>query len=321
MNKTVLIVLLLAVGSFAYNVGQGCSATWCKPAVKVQSCIQAYCYRCGVNEVLNQDTYYCDCKAGYLPINGVCGKCAEGYQYDSVMQQCIGINPCGINQYLVNGVCKCLPGLIVIQNICQRCPTNQTYFAQYDACRCSTGFTLLNGNCVLINCVVNEVYSADAQACVCASGYFRINGVCGQCLMNQVYNSATQTCNTIVPPNCGFNEYWYENCCFCEIGYVRISGTCISCPEHSSYDWNTDSCVCDAGYYFVGETVAQIPYQYYDTGSSYTSNPSYSYSYKAPYSGVAATEPIIVVGSNYDASNINTNSPNINNIYNPPASR
>ena len=62
----------------------------------------------------------------------------------------------------------------------------------------------------------------------------------------------------------------------------------------------------------------QIPYQYYDTGSSFTTNPSYSYSYKAPYNGLKHREPIIVVGSNYDRSGINTRGPNIDNIYNVP---
>ena len=232
--------------------------------------------------------------------------------------QCVGNNPCGINQQLVNGVCRCLPGLAVIQNICQRCPTNQTYFPQYDACRCSLGYTLFQGNCIFIPCLENEVYSAVSQACVCSQGYFRINGKCSQCLANQIYNAALQTCDPFVPPECSFHEYFYENCCFCEIGYVRIGGVCLSCPKYSSYDWITDSCICNPGYYFVGEEVKQIPYQYYDTGSSFTTNPSFSYSYKAPFNGIKIQEPIIVVGSNYDASGINKNGPNINNVYNVP---
>lgn len=76
--------------------------------------------------------------------------------------------------------------------------------------------------------------------------------------------------------------------------------------------------MCDAGYYFVGEEVKQIPYQQSDTGSSFTSNPTYLYSYKDPFSGSLASSPIIVLGSNYDASQVNTNGPNIGNIYNPP---
>ena len=87
---------------------------------------------------------------------------------------CEGINPCGINQHLVGGVCKCLPGLVVIQNICQRCPINQTYFPSYDACRCSIGYSLVNGTCILIDCVTNQVYDADKQACVCKQGYYEV---------------------------------------------------------------------------------------------------------------------------------------------------
>ncbi len=45
----------------------------------------------------------------------------------------------------------------------------------------------------------------------------------------------------------------------------------------------------------------QLPYQYYDTGSSFNDNPSFSYSYKGPYSGrTPSDQPTIVIGSNYD---------------------
>lgn len=62
----------------------------------------------------------------------------------------------------------------------------------------------------------------------------------------------------------------------------------------------------------------QIPYQYFDTGSSFNNNPSNAYAYKGPYSGTPSSQPIIVIGSNYDASGINTYKPNINNVYNIP---
>jgi hypothetical protein len=319
-GKALLLLMLLAALSLAYN-----DKLWkiddcpsCKPAVKVANCNQPQCYHCGTNEVLNQATLYCECQPGFQPINGYCGKCREGYQYDPVLMQCVGVNPCGINQELVNGTCKCLSGLQVIQNFCQRCPANQTYFAQFDACRCSEGYSLVNGSCIFVTCLVNEVYSVDAQACVCGFGYYRINGTCGQCLLNQIFSPATNSCLNNTPPTCGLHEYWFEICCFCEIGYVRISGVCVTCPAHSSYDWNTDSCVCDPGWYFVGEEVKQLPYQYQDTGSSFTTNPSYSYSYKAPSNGIPSQEPTIVQGSNYDASGININGPNINNVYTVP---
>lgn len=268
--------------------------------------------------MFNPDTLYCDCLPGYVPINGQCGKCRDGYQYDPVMQQCIGVNPCGINQYLVNGTCKCLPGLIVIQNICQRCPTNMTYYQEFDACRCTIGYTSLNGSCVYIECGLNEVYSVDSQKCVCAFGYYLISGSCSQCPIDKVYNVVNQSCDPFVTPTCGVHEYFFETCCFCERGYVKIDGKCGICPKHSSYDWNTDSCVCDPGYYFVGEQVKQVPYQYYDTGSSFNNNPGYTYSYKAPYSSTPNEQPIIVIGSNYDSSAVNKNGPNINNIYTVP---
>lgn len=164
----------------------------------------------------------------------------------------MGIDPCGPNQVLVNGTCQCQPGLQIIQNICQRCPINQTYYPQYDACRCSQGYSSVNGSCILVTCGTNQVYSDSQQACVCAFGYYLVKGVCGKCSNKEVYNSATQSCSPLITPTCGFNEYYYECCCFCQNGYVRISGKCSTCPEHSSYDWTTNSCVCDEGYYFVG---------------------------------------------------------------------
>ena len=233
--------------------------------------------------------------------------------------QCIGINPCGINQHLVGTTCKCLPGLIVIQNICQRCPTNQSYFAEFDACRCSVGYTAVNGSCILVTCQEFEVYSVNDQACICANGYYRINGTCGQCNMNEVYDASTQSCTVFVPPSCSIHEYFYENCCFCEIGYVRIGGVCIACPENSFYDWNTDSCICKPGYYFVGEKVMRLPVQSHDTGSSFTTNPSYSYSYKSFHTGVPNSEPINIKGSNWDGSGLNINGYQwINAIHPPP---
>ena len=136
--------------------------------------------------------------------------------------------------------------------------------------------------------------------------------------MTEVYDVTTLSCIPFVPPECGLHEYFYENCCFCEWFYVRIGGVCVTCPKHSFYDWNTDSCVCEPGYYFVGEEVKQIPYQEYDFGSSFTTNPSYAYSYKGPHDGIPYHQPVGLKGSNYDASGININGPNINNVYSVP---
>lgn len=128
MKLSVFVVLLLFSTTYAYNT-YTCNSHSCHSApIKIDYCHEPRCYKCGINEVFNRDTYYCDCKTGYYPINGYCGQCREGYKYDTVLQQCIGINPCSINQHLVDGVCKCLPGLITIQNVCQRCPVNQSYF-------------------------------------------------------------------------------------------------------------------------------------------------------------------------------------------------
>jgi hypothetical protein len=234
----------------------------------------------------------------------VCGKCPAGYEYDPVTQWCNGVNTCGPNQVLVNGICQCQPGLQVIQNICQRCPVNQTYFPQFDACRCSPGFSNINGSCILVSCGANEVYSESRQACVCDFGFYLVNGVCGRCTNREVYNSANQSCSPFVQPVCGMNEYWYECCCFCHLGYVRIGGKCVTCPENSSYDWHLNACVCDQGYYFVGEEVLQLPYQSADTGSSFTSNPGHVYSAYGPSTGPGQSG-VITVFSNYDQNNVN----------------
>ena len=242
----------------------------------------------------------------------MCGKCPAGYEYDPVTQWCNGINTCGPNQVLVNGICQCQPGLQVIQNICQRCPVNQTYFPQFDGCRCSPGYSNINGSCILVTCGTNEVYSEAKQACVCDFGFYLVNGVCGRCTNREVYNSATQSCSPFVQPTCGLNEYWYECCCFCQLGFVRIGGKCVTCPEHSSYDWHLNACVCDQGYYFVGEEVLQLPYQAADTGSSFTSNPGHVYSAYGPSTG-PGQYGVITFFSNYDQNNVNINGVNPRN--------
>ena len=85
MRHTLALVLLLAVGILAYKEGNiRCDSPYgCKPAaIKIDRCYMPHCYRCGINEVFNTDTLYCDCKDGYVPINGVCGRCQDGYSYD-----------------------------------------------------------------------------------------------------------------------------------------------------------------------------------------------------------------------------------------------
>jgi hypothetical protein len=305
ISLALTLLLLTAVSS------QNCNG--CKPAPQIATCPDLHCYQCGTNEALNPTTLNCECTGSNYRINGVCGVCPDGYAYDPVTEWCNGINTCGPNQVLVNGTCQCQPGLQVIQNICQRCPVNQTYFAQYDACRCSPGYSSINNSCIIVTCSANQVYSDAQQACVCDFGYYLVNGVCGRCANNEVYNSAAQTCSPLVAPTCGFNEYFYECCCFCQNGYVRISGACNTCPAHSSYDWTTNACVCDQGYYFVGEQVLQLPYQSQDTGSSFTSNPGYAYSAYGPSFGAGASASINQF-SNYDASGVNTNGVNLNNV-------
>lgn len=252
------------------------------------------------------------CKGDNYRINGVCGQCPKGYSFDPVTQWCNGIDTCGPNQVLINGICQCQPGLRVIQNICQRCPVNQTYFPQYDACRCSPGYSSVNGSCILIVCGQNEVYSDSKQACVCDFGFYLIKGVCGRCANNEVYSSSNQSCSPFVRPVCSFHEYWYECCCFCRPGYVRIGGVCVTCPEHSSYDWTINACVCNKGYYFVGEEILELPYQSQDTGSSFTSNPGYTYSAYGPSTGPGKSA-VITTFSNYDQNNVNVNGVNPNN--------
>lgn len=199
MKPALLLALLLVAAVHSQN----CNG--CKPAPQIATCTDLHCYRCDKNEVLNTVSLLCECKDGTYRINGKCGTCPSGYSYDPVTQWCVGIDTCGPNQVLVNGICQCQPGLQLIQNICQRCPVNQTYFAQYDACRCSTGYSNVNGSCILVNCSTNQVYSDSQQACVCAFGYYLVKGVCARCKNNEVYNSATQSCSPIIVPTCGFN--------------------------------------------------------------------------------------------------------------------
>lgn len=61
-----------------------------------------------------------------------------------------------------------------------------------------------------------------------------------------------------------------------------------------------------------------LPYQSTDTGSSFTSNPSYSYSVYGPSWG-AGQNANLNYASNYDYSGVNTNGPNYGNVINVPA--
>jgi hypothetical protein len=61
-----------------------------------------------------------------------------------------------------------------------------------------------------------------------------------------------------------------------------------------------------------------LPYQSTDTGSSFTTNPSYSYSVYGP-SWSAGSAANLNYASNYDASGVNTNGPNYGNVINVPA--
>ena len=229
---------------------------------------------------------------------------------------CEGENPCGLNQVLVDGVCKCQPGLVVIQNVCQGCPINQTYFPDYDACRCTIGYSLINDTCTKVDCGELEEYSEEQQACVCQIGYYKIAGVCGRCPSHQSYDGFTQSCVEIKIPVCGWHEYFYQCCCFCQNGYVRINGKCVTCPPHSSFNWNLNACVCDPGYYFVGEEIKRLPYQYIDTGSSFISNPSRIYVAYGPTWGFE-NRASLTQYTNYDHTGINTRSVNINNVVDP----
>lgn len=118
MKLVIAIILLLSLTATAQNCKN------CKPAIKIGTCPDYHCYHCGNNEILNIQSLNCDCIDGYYRVNGQCERCPEGYVYDEITQWCLGSNPCAANQILVDGVCICQPGLIVIQNICQRCPIN-----------------------------------------------------------------------------------------------------------------------------------------------------------------------------------------------------
>ena len=93
----------------------------------------------------------------------------------------------------------------------------------------------------------------------------------------------------------------------------------MTCPEHSSYNWNINACVCDPGYYFVGEEIRRLPPSYVDTGSSVITNPASIYVSYGPTWGTEAYATLTQY-STYDYSGLNTNGFNINNVYDPERS-
>ena len=59
-----------------------CTTANCRPAKRTKSCPEYYCYQCDQNEKLNIKTLQCECIEGFYRINGRCGQCPAGYEYD-----------------------------------------------------------------------------------------------------------------------------------------------------------------------------------------------------------------------------------------------
>lgn len=127
----------------------------------------------------------CSCPGKTYLISGTCGTCPVGYSYYSATTTCSQIcnlanqissngqclcaqgytltngackltsslssGNCGANQYLLNGVCKCLPNFIKYQDICYPCPANSVTTVDQLGCICNPGYNLTSFyTCVLI---------------------------------------------------------------------------------------------------------------------------------------------------------------------------
>lgn len=107
---------------------------------------------CSTNQYFNGTS--CVCNNGFIMVGSAC--------YVS----------CGINAYVLNSQCQCIPGYI-FSNTANQCVQStivcgSNFVLINNQCICPGGFGLLNGLCVI--CPTNS-FLDQAGNCVCASGY------------------------------------------------------------------------------------------------------------------------------------------------------
>lgn len=148
---------------------------------------------------------------------------------------------CPSNQVRMNGKCVCSPGNKIINGACTNCPRYSQYV--HGVCVCYNGNPPIDGQCQKLSCPdPNHVYDSISKSCKCKGPLVWMRGRCEYL------------------KGCGENEYWCGTHCACHYGYMRQSGKCVKstavvpkCPPFSTFDAISYRCVCNAGYFSMGE--------------------------------------------------------------------
>ena len=93
----------------------------------------------------------------------------------------------------------------------------------------------------------------DNKQCIkCNFNDFEVfNGQKCVCFDGYKRNSAGKCCKEEVIPTCSDNESYNKQTksCECNAGFTRVKGQCIFVPNCDYYeDWNGEDCVCKSGY-------------------------------------------------------------------------
>lgn len=146
---------------------------------------------------------------------------------------------CGICTSLrtcVNGTCVCPVPNVVINGVCQSCPSNAFPNSDYTGC---------------ISCTGNQVLNSTRNGCTSCTGFLSVpnydNSRCIQCSTGQVANATNTECRNCVPDSdCGIN------CGGCTFP-LRCDGWKCICQQDNVYETtniilDNGVCRCKNGY-------------------------------------------------------------------------
>eukprot|EP01147_Barroeca_monosierra_P000522 gene521-3847_t len=162
------------------------------------------------------------------------------------------------------------------------CPTSSACSAVDGQCHCISGYTPVNGTCILdktcdsVHCKANS-YCRDGK-CHCDPGFFEKDGKCIRDLCADILCVEHATCDRTlklckcdppfvqygtkcVTPNCVGVDCWehafcHHGKCFCRIGYQRVNDSCVKeelcqqaiCPSNANCSEVDGHCRCNPDY-------------------------------------------------------------------------
>ncbi|KAL4460055.1 hypothetical protein ABPG73_001733 [Tetrahymena malaccensis] len=208
-----------------------------------------------------------------------CTECSKGYYLagnKKCINTCFAASNCSCLGQLyacnqsANGPAECDQGQYIDHNgDSAKCPPNCNSLPEGVTCNiCVGGFLFKDGKCIdkcpatfienkqnlQCDCRQNSSYSISDQMCTCNPGYFEKEGECQQCISK---------CNKCVSQN---------TCLQCSPGYfIFIDKTCVSkCPStfiannsnqscecRPNSQLSVNKCICNSGYFEIGDNCQQ----------------------------------------------------------------